>query len=240
MNIPLVIVEDSFQIAWKNVVSHLATTKWQYWNIIVQIRQPLNHNVRIHNLVEQFASAKGLLTPKQVAYTIFPFNLRSSYATRAGFYDGYISKLFPRTQKILGHPNWGTYFYRMINYANDGEFVNQLENIIGAINNRIALSHAAFTINITSPGSETIRKMGGPCLNYIAVQIDNNRTINLLAVYRNHDFLKRAYGNYFGLIKLLNFIASETNHAVGRLTCVSSHAYIDNYKRDLINLIQQF
>ncbi len=54
----------------------------------------------------------------------------------------------------------------------------------------------------------------------------SNPQLSLLCVYRNHDFLERAYGNYWGLCYLLNLIACETNMEPGTLTCISSHAYI--------------
>ena len=82
--------------------------------------------------------------------------------------------------------------------------------------------------------SECTIPMGAPCLNYLAFQIENvgkNRIINLLAVYRNHDFLTRAYGNYFGLGILIAFVSKETNSTVGTLTCISSHAYYSKNKR---------
>ena len=74
-----------------------------------------------------------------------------------------------------------------------------------------------------------MRPRGGPCLNYLALQIEPGepRTISLLAVYRNHDVVERAYGNFLGLGWLLGFLCGETNSAVGQLTCLSAHAYID-------------
>ena len=79
----------------------------------------------------------------------------------------------------------------MIYYeTGSGEIQNQLENIIHAIKVRSNISTAAYTIIIQKPGGETIRPLGGPCLNYIAVQLEpgNPVKLGLLAVYRNHDF----------------------------------------------------
>jgi hypothetical protein len=81
--------------------------------------------------------------------------------------------------------------------------------------------------------------IGGPCLHYIFLQLDSDlRTMNMLAIYRNHDFANKAYGNYVGLGDLLEFLCYETNFNVGKLTCVSSHAFIESkYKRGLCALI---
>ena len=50
--------------------------------------------------------------------------------------------------------------------------VNQLEKIITAIRNRESQSKAAYTLVIQNPGGETVQPLGGPCLNYVAVQIE--------------------------------------------------------------------
>jgi thymidylate synthase len=109
---------------------------------------------------------------------------------------------------------------------------NQLDNIFKAINSRERISKAAYTIVIQKPGGETIRPLGAPCLNYLTIQLHANpKRLNMLALYRNHDFLERAYGNYWGLCNLIRFMARETDFNPGSLTCVSSHAYIANKKR---------
>jgi len=120
-----------------------------------------------------------------------------------------------------------------------GTVVNQLENIIEAVRTRSKVCRAAYTIMIASPGGETIQPRGGPCLNYIAVQLEPRPrlVLSLLAVYRNHDFLERAYGNYWGLCNLLRFLASEVEATPGPLTCVSSHAYVSGSKTALRALI---
>jgi thymidylate synthase len=135
---------------------------------------------------------------------------------------------------------WGSYFRRMTNYESEaGRIENQLENIIRAIETRTYTSTAAYTIVIQKPGGETIRPRGGPCLNYIAVQLERGHSIQLglLAVYRNHDFLERAYGNYWGLCNLASFIATETETTCGPLTCISSQAYVGGNKAALKSLV---
>jgi thymidylate synthase len=120
----------------------------------------------------------------------------------------------------------------MTNYDYGDEPVNQLQNIIQAINTRSNVWKAACTIIIQKPGNETTGPRGGPCLNYIAVQMKagNPCKIGFLCVYRNHDLLERTYGNYWGLCNLLQFLAAETNASTGPLTCISSHAEITKYK----------
>jgi hypothetical protein len=64
---------------------------------------------------------------------------------------------------------------------------------------------------------------GFPCLSHLSFSLLNG-VVNLLAVYRSHDFISRAYGNYLGLGRVLQFVAHESGFPAGELTCVSSSA----------------
>ena len=137
---------------------------------------------------------------------------------------------------------WGTYFDRMINYDTPKGAVDQLGQIIDNIKNRSKIHGSSFVMVIPQPHKDINKLMGAPCLNYITIQVEKNksaknqRIINMLAVYRNHDFTERAYGNYMGLCDLLKYISIESNSSCGCLTCISSHAYVPNYKTELIKL----
>ncbi|MFC1730086.1 hypothetical protein ACFL6I_07085 [candidate division KSB1 bacterium] len=234
--------ESSFQTAWIQAVQKLDEHKWSFYNLIVQIEDVKKLDFEIHNKITKFARKINILSPKHVAYTVFPHNLYKrnnssdklfhAYNRRAGFYD-----------RIKKHPRitWGTYFRRMTHYKqDDGEYVNQLDKVISALKNWEKSHKAAYTIVIPKPGTDTARPRGGPCLNYIVPQlvlINNSPSISLLCIYRNHDFLERAYGNYWALCNLTRFIADESDLNVGYLTCISSHAYIDKQKAQLKKLI---
>lgn len=242
INEPAQIVTDDFQSAWLKVVRHLITTHWEIRNLIVQIRNPALFDKTFHNKIDNFARTQRIIGPKHVAYTIFPYKLYER--------NGNATELFTAYNKKRGfydriRTGWGTYFRRMTHYEGVNGTVNQLSNIINAIRGRENLSRAAYTVVIQSPGGETVRPLGGPCLNYIAVQAEPGQsgqplTLGLLAVYRNHDFLKRAYGNYWGLCNLLVFLAKEVDGLPGPLTCVSSHAYVDAKKTELKQLVAGF
>jgi len=241
MNTPTLIVASSFQEVWAQALLKLKASHWEMWNLVVQISCPSVIDLEIQGNVMHFAQQHRLITPVQVAHTIFPYKLYKHSTSRDMLYKKYWRYFkFTRTQP---HRGWGTYFERMIRYSPDGNnshAVDQLSNIIDAINERNTNYGAAYVVVIPYPQKESKRKMGAPCLNYLTVQVETGEIqkyrINLLAVYRNHDFLERAYGNYLGLCKLLEYIAAETNSEVGKLTCISSHAYVPNYKRELISL----
>jgi len=228
MQNPVIIEGLSFQEVWLKACTMLSGRSWGCYNLIAYINNPTLFNESIHNNVINYAKTNRILGPKDVAYTIFPFKQNKGSFLR--FFNRYIHRFYPRIKT-----RWGTYFARMINYENNSGNINQLKNIIQKINKRKSVSKAAYTIIIQYPGMETTLKMGGPCLNYIAIQLapGKPRKIGLLAVYRNHDFLERAYGNYWGLCLLLQFLAKKTHSKVGPITCISSHAYVDKHTKSL-------
>lgn len=245
INPPVAISAAHFHHAWLNVLCCLKTNNWKLRNLIVHIENVSAFDSNIHMQICDKINSVNPLKAKQVAYTIFPHRLYEicgtserlykEYNKPGGFYDKHYSG------------GWGNYFRRMTNYspvetAKAIKNPNQLKNIIAAINTRRTLCRAAYTIIIPRPGGETTRKMGGPCLNYIAIQLEpmnDGRIISLLCVYRNHDFIGRAYGNYWGLCNLTRFIAQETNSAPGPLTCISSNAYIENHKSIISELVHE-
>ena len=234
INEPVAFATDSFQQAWLDAVKLLMNSHWELRNLVVQIRNPASIDQEFHDRVEEFARQESLLGPKHVAYTIFPHGLYRQTGNSKRLFKAYnrSNGMYERLQRR--RQGWGTYFRRMTHYDKAGDVVNQLENIIEAIRTRQNVSKAAYAVVIQNPGGETVKPLGGPCLNYLAVQIEPaNSMVGLLAVYRNHEFLQRAYGNYWGLCNLLGFLAAEVNSVVGPLTCVSSHAYVSQSKSAL-------
>jgi hypothetical protein len=241
INQPVLIVSNDFQNAWLEVVKQLIASAWELRNLVVHINNPTALDQAFHSKIEAFAKAQGILGSKHVAYTIFPHRLYEHKGNAIDLFTAYNRRrgLFDRIKT-----GWGTYFRRMTCYEGADGPVNQLENIISAIRNRENFNKAAYTLVIQNPGGETVRPLGGPCLNYIAFQAEPNQedraiTLGLLAVYRNHDFLKRAYGNYWGLCNLLGFLVKEIGGAAGPLTCVSSHAYVSGKKTALRTFVER-
>lgn len=245
MNIPQIITEDSYQTAWARAIIALSQNHWEIWNMVVQIQDPSLQEATKHAQMCQFAyNHDNVIEPNKVAYTIFPFKIyKAGITTRQRLYDVYWR--YFKVTRGMDHSGWGTYFERMIRYPTHMGIVDQLGSIIDNINNRTVNYGAAHVILIPQPNRDINKIMGAPCLNYLTIQVENSKqdgrkTINLLAVYRNHDFRGRAYGNYLGLCKLLCYIATETNSNVGKLTCISSHAEVPNDKRELLQIANSF
>ena len=237
---PHVIGAASFQDAWVAAARHLRQNHWVVRNLVVQVCNPTVFQQPLHDRVSAFARTVKALGPKHVAYTIFPHGLCAKCATAEKLYHSYNRPKGVCERLVRRSDNrWGTYFQRLTAYPTSNGTVNQLDKIIAAIRSDPNTFSAAFTMVIQKPGGETTRRLGGPCLNYVAVQLDAGPpfTLGLLCTYRNHDFLERAYGNYWGLCNLLRFMADETGAQPGPLTCISSHAFVDKHKNDLKTLL---
>lgn len=238
---PFTVRQESFQYAWVEAVRILRENKWELRNLTVHIQNPCILDTGLNQILFEFARENNILTPKQVAYTIFPHGLYESYRSADDLFSAYNRPrgFFDRIKRRHG-VRWGTYFRRMTSYEMDNTVINQLKTIIDAVNTRDKIHKATYTIIIQRPKGETTAPRGGPCLNFLVVQLEptpRQKTLGLLCLYRNQDFLKRAYGNYWGLCNLLNFLASETNSLPGPLTCLVSHAYVEGKKLSLENLL---
>jgi hypothetical protein len=171
INEPITFIEDSFDKVWLEVVRKLATSNWELRNLMVQIRNPSIFNQQFSDRLAQFSRNMSILEPKHVAYTIFPHGLYRKYNNHQRLIQQYNRTKGFYDQIYGGTGSWGTYFRRMTHYDKAGSTVNQLSNIIEAIQTRQSVSKAAYTIVIQNPGGETKRPRGGPCLNYLAVQL---------------------------------------------------------------------
>jgi len=216
------IESDAISSAWIEILKYLLDCHGNCYNLIVQIQDPLQCNHIFERELDDLCRANNLLTIKHVAYTIFPKSLWKIYqGDHEKFFDRYISRVYPKIKT-----SWGNYFHRMINWTPSygATPINQISKIIIAINESNKIWKSAYTIQITSPMIHLSRVRGAPCLNYITLQLQENKVMNLMAIFRNHYLFPRIYGNYIGLGQLLEFICDRTGFEVGMLTCLSSHA----------------
>ena len=161
-----------------------------------------------------------------VAKVLFPNLPRRANETRLAYYAR-CSDLLQRALNLRRlHSAWGgTYFQRLLSL--DGS-ENQIERAIKVLSTWQVRGETAIVAHTSSPKIDGLRKRGSPCLQYIEILWSQDGTLDLVAVYRNHDFLNKTLGNFIGLGRLLNFIAVESGKTPGRLICHSVRAYTDN------------
>jgi hypothetical protein len=134
-----------------------------------------------------------------------------------------------------------TYFNRFVNWPGR-ENINQLEHVIARLEAQLAAAErkgplsSAYELAASVPDEVTpddeLRvyapgvdnsPIGFPCLSQVSFTLVHHK-IHLTALYRNQDFVSRAYGNFAGLARLGAFIAREVGCELGEVLCVASHA----------------
>jgi hypothetical protein len=233
-------------VAWLRALEYLLDQdKGEAVNLAVCIDKPLKEDVQIRRVLDQFVAARrqedrhSVELVSTVANTLFPIALyRPEIGSDARSHLYEMEKIARPVSRRRNHS--GSYFERLVAWPTaKGEF-NQLERVVGRLTNARARGQKrgnAYELSLTaapgdgdaggdlrvySPGTDN-RIIGFPCLSHISLSLMQGQ-LHMTAVYRNHFFLTRAYGNYIGLGRLLWFIAKESGWQVGELMCVSSHA----------------
>ena len=213
-------------LGWLDVVGHVLSCGGECFNTIVQIEKPTEINEKLHDSFLQLCNDYDVEIPQTSANTIFPKSLCKRHPRRKELFEYYTANY-----KRFKRRRWGTYFGRMTSwpFTSNAQQINQLDEIIRILKRRSNVFAAAYTIQICSPEKNFCQRRGAPCLNSIFLQLEKQPSrLNMLAIYRNHDIISKAYGNYIGLGRLMNFLRERTRFSLGTLTCVSSHAYIDS------------
>lgn len=172
---------------------------------------------------------------RDVANTIFPLKLAVRASGRGELYSSYLRRHDRVHKWKRGRYAWGTYFERLIRFPPTS--VNQLERNIQKLTNWPRCT-TGLVFHLSSPVVDAPRTRGGPCWHFGELLWNADGTIDLVVVYRNHDFFGKVLGNFIGLGRLLEFICEESGKQRGKLVCHSVHAYYDSgSKRALQGLI---
>lgn len=222
--------------AWLSVVEHLLDCSGDSLNVVVEIDDPTSESPHIRRLLDQFLRSTGKKPIEEAANTIFPKSLYFPTSGRESLYHHYetawpLIKLFNK---------WGTYFYRMIHWEAGNERLNQLEDTICKLRGTASGTpryRSIYEVSIYRPDTDRRITMGGPCLSHLSFKLAHGR-LHLTAVYRNQYYIERAYGNFIGLGRLVEYVANESQIPVGQLTCISTHAELDGSKKSVGSLVR--
>jgi hypothetical protein len=238
---------ENVSVSWLNALELLLREGRDVVNLAVSIRNSLEEDPRIRGILDRFIASRradGSVEPvSTVANTIFPAALyipRLGSRARSHLYE--MSEIGRPVSRRRNH--LGTYFERLVAWPLEKETLNQLERTVTRIRGLLArgrktdnslelgvfdprddeeLTHAkSVALSVYRPGRDN-RIMGFPCLSHISLSLMDGE-LHMTAVYRNHEFIRRAYGNYLGLGRVLSFLARESGCEVGELMCISSHA----------------
>jgi len=169
---------------------------------------------------------------REVIKTIFPYYLSQRFTNRPELYREYLQRHDRAMRFKRNRGTWGTYFERLVRFPNHPE-TNQLETVINKLQAWKARSGTSLVFQLSTPSRDRPRTRGGPCWQFGEIVWHPGNRLDLVVVYRNHDFLNKALGNFIGLGQLLNFICTASGKTPGRLLCHSVHAYNGGTKKAL-------
>lgn len=133
--------------------------------------------------------------------------------------------IFPIKSNPGNLTSWSrNYWSRLTRYR---EKVNQLGFIVRRLKNKPhskQLSCVTFDPEIDiQPHRPYNPSM--PCMIALDIKFRDGK-LNIFAMFRSHDFGRKAYGNYIGLGRLLNMLSHETGYDIGEVVCYSVSAHI--------------
>lgn len=223
--------------AWRAGAKAVLAAGGSRSNLLVTIQQPcnLNQDWLTARSPHKFASRGDDI--RDVANTIFPEKLAARAATRDQLYEMYLERHDRTGRWRRGRHAWGTYFERLVRFPASN--VNQLERVINKLRAWPTRSTTGLVFHLSSPAVDAPRTRGGPCWHYGELLWNADGTLDLVAVYRNHDFFNKVLGNYIGLGRLLRFICTAADKNPGRLVCHSVHAYHEGSQASLLAMLSE-
>lgn len=222
--------------AWRAGCALLLERRGPVNNLITTVTQPCDTT---DDWLKQHSPARikpGADNARNVANTLFPQRTYEQTTTRTDFYAHYL-EIHDRARKWhRGRHAWGTYFERLVRFPPDG--VNQLERAIGKLNTWSQRNTTGLVFHLSSPAADAPRTRGAPCWQFAEILWNADNSLDLVVVYRNHDFFNKVLGNFVGLGRLLHFICTASNKQPGKLVSHSVHAYFHSSQQQLRALIQ--
>jgi thymidylate synthase len=202
------------------------------YNLITTIEEPCHLDSRWIADHSPSSVSMGADRIRDVIDTVFPIQLRARHTSRAELYADYM-RVHRRAMRLRrNRSKWGAYFERLIAYNGQK---NQLDTAIEKLLTW-PRSTTGLVFHLSCPIVDAPRTRGGPCWHYGELLWRQGNVLDLVAVYRNHDFFNKALGNFIALGQLLRFIAEESEKLPGRLICHSIHAYSEGSLRALSQL----
>ncbi|KQM01832.1 Thymidylate synthase, partial [Frankia sp. CpI1-P] len=222
------------------------------FHAVTSIAEPSADDSAVRSRVNGLLHDKGMAPIETVANTIFPYRMAATAASPAVLVDRY-RKAYPTIRRFV--PNrWGTYFGRIVSYPSDAGPVDQLGETIRRLNEERRGGRpksARYELSVMEPSDISrplpadeepeggtceipvaIRQvsdknpMAFPCLSHCSFQLDGD-TLHAVAHYRSQYLVQRAYGNYLGLGRLLEYVARQVDAQPGHLLVVAGYAQLD-------------
>lgn len=254
------ITGDTVSDAWLHTVTLVNDAPGQRcYHAVTRIVQPDAQVPEIRTAADWLSERRGYPAINTVANTIFPEGLASTCADHEELTDRY-RRIYGIVRELDKANRRGTYFGRLVSYPTPQGPHDQLGDLLRKL--RVELSSGApksarYEINTLLPtansdqesGSEFFgcqavpiystgndnSPMGFPCLSFCSFQLDGG-TLHMVAHYRSQYLIKRGYGNYLGLSRLLCYVCRTLDLDVGQLMVVAGAVAVDAPKYQIVHL----
>jgi thymidylate synthase len=217
--------------AWRQGVQAILS-EGEAFNLFTTVDQPTFFDPAWVNTYSPRKMGVGRDDLREVIKTIFPYDLANRLPDRPELYREYLRSHDRAMRFVRNRGKWGTYFERLVRFPNHPE-TNQLETVISKLRTWPTRGGTSLVFHLSAPSCDSPRTRGGPCWQFGEIVWHRGDLLDFVVVYRNHDFLNKALGNFIGLGQLLKFICNASGKTPGRLLCHSVHAYNSGTKNVL-------
>ncbi len=191
-------------------------------------------------LLDQASKMYGWERPSSVSEMILPTACEAGGYNAADAIERGLIMLGRARKRGTRFSGWKhTYFERMAGEWQDKQGyrhsfrANKLLGVIEKLNLWNRNAEAACYIH-TSLDSDTFRTRGGPCLQYVQFRAHGENRLDVIGLYRAHDYGNKALGNLIGLHRLGRFVGRHTGRQLNTVAIVSLHPFAD-HKQRLLN-----
>lgn len=229
---PLLISEASIHGAWTSAMNELMRPGVERLvrltvSISIDESSPAN-SPAVQRVIDEELEKRGLYSTNTTANTIFPASLWNRNAPREQLFERY-KRIVSILRKWDGGNRYGTYFDRMIGYGTVDETdttLNQLEKVL-AIFQRGVRRRSALQVAIYDPTYDLTAqtRRGFPCMQYVTFD-PTGEALSVTATYTTQYIFDRGYGNYLGILRLGEFMASEMGLTLREVNVITMRAAI--------------
>jgi len=220
---PLLIDEETIPKGYAQIIRHICNNAGGTISpLILSIAndgadEMIGTNSTIQVALDSVLGARGESDVETVAFTIFPDAFYKVASDRDELFTDY-RDAFPRLQALNHRNKRGLYFERLTMWPGGPCDGKQLEWIIQQYTSRPSVRASMFQASVFNPGVDHTgsAQLGFPCLQHVSF-VPTAEELVVNAFYATQQLLFKAYGNYLGLIRLGDFMASEMGLKFARL-----------------------
>jgi hypothetical protein len=227
---------------WRLAASAVASPAGANYITVVTCGNGWNSSPTSIRALDDAARKVNAERPSSVANMLLPRVVQLSTENPAAAIEAGLKTLGRGRSRGLRFSTWRhTYFERLTGawYDRFGERTeiknNRLLGTIEKLNQWGQNAEAAFYIH-TDLNSDPFRPLGSPCLQYVQFRAYEGMRLDIVGLYRAHDYTNKFLGNAVGLQILGEFVARHTGRTFTGVGIISLHPFC-NTKQQLKKLI---